>query len=122
MTTSYPDDADGDVLAAMADSGIDMTKAVPIEFIVDAPNEQNAKSIEAAAAAIGYPAIADFEDGDPEEGIEPGWVVSIEVEMAPEYQLIIDLQKKLQGIAEAHGGQVDGWGAMIDESDMSGGE
>mgnify|MGYP002631190334 FL=1 len=122
MTTSYPDDADGDVLGAMAESGIDMTKPVTIEFIVDAPNEQKAKSIEADAAAVGYPAIAEFEDGDPEEGIEPGWVVSIEVEMAPAYQPIVDLQKKLQGFAEAHGGQVDGWGAMIDEADYSGGE
>lgn len=122
MTTSYPDDADGDVLAAMAESGIDMTEELTIEFIVDAPSEQNAKAIEADAAEAGYPAMAEFEDGDPEEGIDPGWVVSIEVEMAPEYQSIVELQSKLQVFAEAHGGQVDGWGAMVDEVDMPDGE
>lgn len=122
MTTSYPDDADGDVLTAMAESGIDMTEELTIEFIIDAPGEQKAKAIEADAAAAGYPAMAEFEGGDPEEGIDPGWVVSIEVEMAPDYDSIVDLQKKLQGFAEVHGGQVDGWGAMIDEADMPDGE
>ncbi|MFT4515832.1 MAG: regulator of RNase E activity RraB [Planctomycetota bacterium] len=115
MSISYPDDADGNVLTAMAESGVDMTKPLTIEFVIDAPGEQPAKAIEAETAAAGYPAVADFEDGDPEEGIDPGWVVSVEVEMAPEYQPIIDLQEKLQGFAEAHGGQVDGWGAMVDE-------
>ncbi|MFT4842251.1 MAG: regulator of RNase E activity RraB [Planctomycetota bacterium] len=122
MTTSYPDDADGDVLTAMAESGIDMTEELTIEFIIDAPGEQKAKAIEADVAAAGYPAMAEFEDGDPEEGIDPGWVVSIEIEMAPDYDSIVDLQKKLQGFAEVHGGQVDGWGAMIDEDDMPDGE
>tara|TARA_R110002072_G_scaffold174303_3_gene329331 strand:- start:13878 stop:14240 length:363 start_codon:yes stop_codon:yes gene_type:complete len=114
MTISYPDDADGDVLAAMAESGVDMQQELTIEFVIDAPSEQHSKAIEADIAAAGYPAVAEFEDGDPEEGIDPGWVVSVEVEMAPEYQPIIDLQAKLQGFAEKHGGQVDGWGAMVD--------
>ena len=115
MTTSYPEDADGDVLDAMAESGIDMSKPVPIEFVIDTPSEQSAKSIEADVAAAGFPAVAEFEDGDKEEGIDPGWVVTVEVEMAPEYQPIIDLQKKLQDFASAHGGQVDGWGALVDD-------
>ena len=35
MNTSYPEDADGDVLKAMAESGVDMTQPLTIEFVID---------------------------------------------------------------------------------------
>jgi hypothetical protein len=114
MNISYPDDADGDVLSAMAESGVDMTQPLTIEFVIDAPGEQNAMDIEKDLIAAGHPAVADFEDGDPEEGIDPGWVVSVELQMVPDYQRIMDLQEELNRFAGAHGGQVDGWGAMVD--------
>lgn len=115
MNTEYPDDPDGDVLSAMAESGIDMTQALQFEFVIDAPGEPAAKAIEKDLAAAGHEAAADYEDGEPEEGIEPGWVVSVDVEMVPEYQRIIDTQAEFQKFAETHGGQVDGWGAVVDE-------
>lgn len=114
MNISYPDDADGDVLRAMAESGVDMAQPLTIEFVIDAPSEQHAKAIEKDLAAAGHPAVADYEDGDEEEGIDPGWVVSVELQMVPDYQRIIDLQDELNRIASAHDGQVDGWGAMVE--------
>ena len=113
MNTSYPDDDDGDVLRAMAESGVDMAEPVTIEFVIDAPSEEKAKAIEAALAAGGHPASADFEDGDPEEGIDPGWIVSVELEMVPDYQALITLQAELERVAKGHDGQVDGWGAIV---------
>ncbi len=114
MNTSYPEDADGDVLNAMAESGVDMTQPITIEFVIDAPDEQRAKAIEADLAAADHPATAEYEDGDAEEGIDPGWVVMVELEMVPDYQSIMNLQEKLKSLAAVHGGQVDGWGAMVD--------
>lgn len=114
MTTSYPDDADGDVLSAIAESGIDMTQPLTIEFVIDAPSEQHANAIAKDLVAAGHPAVAEYEDGDDEVGIDPGWVVMIEMEMVPEYQRLVDLQKEFNKFAAAHGGQVDGWGAMVD--------
>lgn len=115
MTTSYPEDPDGDVLDAMAVSGVDMTKPLPIEFVIDTPGEDAAKAIELDLVAAGFEATAEFEDAEPEEEIEAGWVVTVDVEMVPEYQPILDLQAKLQTFADAHGAKVDGWGALIDE-------
>ena len=117
MNTSYPEDADGDVLKAMAESGVDMTQPLTIEFVIDTPGEQHAKAIEADMTAAGHPATAEYEEGDAEEGIEPGWVVMVELQMVPDYQSIITLQGKLTSLAEAHGGQVDGWGAMVDSTE-----
>lgn len=114
MNTSYPEDADGDVLNAMAESGVDMTQQITIEFVIDAPDEQRAKAIEADLTTAGHPATAEYEDGDAEEGIDPGWVVMVELEMVPDYQSIMALQDKLKSLAQVHGGQVDGWGAMVD--------
>jgi len=114
MNISYPDDADGDVLSAMAESGVDMTQPLTIEFVIDLPSEQHAKALEQDLSKAGHPAVAEFEDGEPEEGIEPGWVVMVELQMVPDYQRIMELQEELNRAAEAHGGQVDGWGAMIE--------
>ena len=114
MNTSYPDDADGDVLSAMAESGVDMSKPLTIEFVIDAPSEQHAKAIETDLSAAGHPAVTEYEDGDEEEGIDPGWVVMVERNMVPDYQSIMDLQAEFTRFAEAHGGQVDGWGAMVE--------
>jgi len=114
MNTSYPDDADGDVLSAIAESGIDMTQPLAIEFVIDAPSEQHARAIEKDLVAAGHPAETVFEEGDEDVGIEEGWVVMIEMDLVPEYQRLMDLQKTFNEFAAAHGGQVDGWGAMVD--------
>lgn len=114
MNTSYPDDADGDVLNAIAESGVDMTQPLTIEFVIDAPSEQHALAIAKDLVAAGHPAETVYEDGEPEEGIEPGWVVMIENDLVPDYQRIIDMQAEYNRFAAAHDGKVDGWGAMID--------
>jgi len=118
MSTTYPDDADGDVLSALAESGIDMTQPLTIEFVIDAPDEQSARAIEADLRAAGHPGDAAFEEADEEVGIEPGWVVMIEQDIVPDYQRIIDMQADYNRFAAAHGGKVDGWGAMVDPSDL----
>ena len=122
MNSSYPDDADGDVLNAIAESGVDMTQPLTSEFVIDAPSERHARAIEEDLAAAGHPAEAVYEDGDEAEGIEPGWVVMIEQDVVPEYQRIIDMQAEFDRFASAHQGKVDGWGAMIDSSDHDQGD
>ena len=114
MITSYPDDADGDVLNAIADSGVDMTQPLTIEFVIDAPSEQRARAIEEDLRAAGHPAATVYEQGEEDEGIEPGWVVMIEQDIVPDYQRIIDMQAEFNRFAAVHEGKVDGWGAMID--------
>lgn len=117
MDTSYPDDADGDVLKAIAESGVDMTQPLTIEFVIDAPSEQHALAIEKDLVAAGHPAETVYEEGEEEEGIEPGWVVMIEKDVVPDYQRIIDMQAEYDRFAAVHEGKVDGWGAVIDPPD-----
>ena len=122
MNSSYPDDADGDVLNAIAESGVDMTQPLTIEFVIDAPSERHARAIEEDLAAAGHPAEAVGEDGDAAEGVEPGWLVMIEQDVVPEYPRILDMPAECDRFASAHQAKVDGGGALIESSDHDQGD
>jgi hypothetical protein len=64
----FPDDADGEALELLASQGIDMTQPIQIEFALAAPDEESAKTIEAALIQAGYEAVAEFDDGEQMEG------------------------------------------------------
>src|SRR5436190_13453550 len=65
MATIYPDDDDGDTLKAVEAAGADMSKPMRIEFTIDVPDEERARSLAERIAAHGYePDIfIDDEDG-----------------------------------------------------------
>lgn len=127
--TTYPDDADGSVLADLAALGIDMTQPMDIEFPVAAPDEEAANAIASALIAAGYDAHVEYDDGEPEgeneedeedeedDDFVPGWDVYVSTRMVPDYDEIIRIQADLSRLANPLGGMSDGWGVMLD-SDM----
>lgn len=119
---SYPDDADGSVLADLAAQGIDMTQPLTIEFPVAVPNEASANNTAAAMIKAGYESQIEYDEGEPDfdpetdeaEEFGPSWTVYANVQMIPEYNEIMRIQAELDQISRPLGGKSDGWGVMLD--------
>lgn len=54
MRASYPDDDDGDALKEAEARGADMSKPMRIEFSIDVPDVERARSLSERIAAHGY--------------------------------------------------------------------
>lgn len=119
--TTYPDDADGAVLSDLAAEGVDMTKALTIEFFVAVPNEASAMKVAAAMGEAGYEAQIVYDEGEPdfdpetddENEFGPSWTVYANVHMVPEYNEVMRIQSELDQITRPLGGKSDGWGVMF---------
>lgn len=119
--TTYPDDADGAVLADLAAQGVDMTQPLTIEFPVAVPNEASAKNAASAMTKAGYDAQIEYDEGEPDfdtdtddaEEFGPSWTVYANVQMIPEYNEIMRIQAELDQITRPLGGKSDGWGVML---------
>lgn len=119
--TTYPDDADGAVLAGLAAEGVDMTRPLLIEFPVAVPDEASATRTAAAMTEAGYESEVEYDEGEPDFDPEvddadefgPAWSVYAYVKMIPEYDEIIRIQEELDQIARPFGGRSDGWGVML---------
>lgn len=104
----YPDDDNGKMLAAMADAGIDLTKALDVDFFLVFEDQRDAES------AVEELAKSDLE-GELELHLndELGkWELIVCINMVPEYQAIVDQEFELNGFAAEFGGATDGWGVM----------
>ncbi len=119
---SYPNDADGAVLTALAEQGVDMASPLLIEFPVAVSDEATAQAVAAALTKAGYDPQIEFDEGEPDEDgvidpddeeFGPAWTVYANCQMVPEYQEIIRIQTELNQIAEPLGGKSDGWGVML---------
>ena len=111
MTRDYeqfPDDDNGNVLWQMAEDGDDLTELHEIEFSISFQDQKNA---EQCALYLLYQEqkVSLFQD----DSVEPNeWVITIFVNMEPEYSDIVDLEQWFTKIAEQFGGEYDGWGCM----------
>ena len=120
--TSYPDDADGAVLADLAAQGVDMSQPLLIEFPVAVPHEESANKTLQAMTKAGYDSHIEYDEGEPDDDREtdpndeefgPSWTVFANVRMIPEYNEIMRIQAELDRLARPFGGKSDGWGVML---------
>lgn len=121
---SFPDDEDGQVLANLAEYGIDMTQPLEIEFAVAVPDEAAADATLEAMVKAGYnDARIEFDEGEPDEEGEidpddeefgPSWTIYTSIHMVPEHAEILRIQAELDQLARPHGGGADGWGVLLD--------
>ena len=100
---NFPDNADGDALRRLAESGADMTSPMVIDFAVAIPDEPSGKAIALKAIATGYKASVD-QDSESSE-----WTCYCSKSMFATYMDVINCQLELDKIAVAYGGFVDGW-------------
>ena len=115
MTAEIPEDIDRQLLQMLADDGIDLSRAMPIEFMIAAENEENADSIADALEAQGHDVHVYFDDGqsgDPDDVTDPSWKCVCIEEMIPTYEALQEIQAALTKTAEQFGGQLEGWGTF----------
>jgi len=104
----WPNDADGDVLRRMQESGFDFARAVDIDFDHWPLSDDEKKLVTDL-----YP-DSDFIDPDAEdidEGIDTGFVL-FQIRGKVTYELVINTQKSVTRQMEKIGGLCESWGVM----------
>ncbi len=104
----FPDDDNGKMLAAMAEAGIDLTKALDVDFFLIFDDQRDAES-----------AVEELSQSELEGELElhlndelGKWELIVCINMVPEYQAIVDQEVELNEFAAEFGGATDGWGVM----------
>lgn len=104
----FPDDDNGKMLAAMAQAGIDLTKALDVDFFLVFDDQRDAES------ALEELANSDLE-GEVELNLndELGkWEIIVCINMVPDYDTLVEQETQLNEFAAEFGGMTDGWGVM----------
>ena len=102
MSTSYPDDTDGDALRNVESSGADMSSSMVIDFSVSAPDERSAREAAELVVARGYdPSLHQDDDG--------AWTVYCAKSMLATYDGAVEARKELNELLEPLGCRCDGW-------------
>jgi hypothetical protein len=106
MSTSYPNDADGDALRNVEESGADMSRPMIIDFSVEVPDERTARRVAEIVAAHGFdPSISEDDDSG-------SWSVYCSKSMLATYEGVVAVQVELNELLSPHGGICDGWGSF----------
>jgi hypothetical protein len=104
MSSSYPNDADGDALRNVAESGADMSLPMVIDFSVEVPDERTARHVAEVVAAHGFDPSISEDDGS--------WSVHCSKSMLATYEGVVAVQVELNELVSPHGGSCDGWGTF----------
>lgn len=104
----FPDDDNGKMLAAMAESGIDLSKALDVDFFLVFEDQRDAESAAEELAQSELEGEMELHLND-----ELGkWELIVCVNMVPEYDAIVSQELELNTFAAEFGGATDGWGVM----------
>ncbi len=103
MASIFPNDADGDVLQGVAESGSDLSKPMTIDFFVAIPDETAGIAVAEAAQAAGFDTDVDLDAEDGE------WTCYCTKFMLATYEGVIRAQEELGTLAAPYGGVPDGW-------------
>jgi hypothetical protein len=101
MSNPYPNDADGDELRNVAESGADMSRPMIIDFSVEVPDEGTARRVAEVVVARGFdPSISENADS---------WSVYCSKSMLATYEGVVAVKAELNALLNPHGGICDGW-------------
>ncbi|MFC0116647.1 ribonuclease E inhibitor RraB [Pseudoalteromonas xiamenensis] len=106
----YPNDENGQLLAEMAEAGIDLTTLLPVDFFILFEQKPSAESFIKAMNEDELAPKMELQKC-PDTGV---WEVKTTVTMVPEHQLLSQTEQYLESIADQHNGYGDGWGILAD--------
>lgn len=103
MKASYPDDADGDALKQVEAHGADMSQPMRIEFSIDVPDVEKARSLSERIAAHGYEPDIFVDDKDGTVSIYCART------MLATHDGVVAAQAELNVLCVSFGAVCDGW-------------
>lgn len=106
--STFPDDANGDVLRRMLSSGDDLSRARIVDFTIVFPNQTSALSFAQLFKLKGY--ATDVERTASVATLP--WDVVVKKSMVPEHHAITAFESELESAAGEFGGRNDGWGSF----------
>jgi len=104
----FPDDDNGQMLAAMAESGIDLTCELEVDFFLVFKDKRDAES--ALEVLTQQDEQGELELHFDEEANQ--WEVIVSIQMVPEYDALNTKETQLNDFAKEFDGISDGWGVM----------
>jgi hypothetical protein len=108
-STEHPDDATGRVLSSMRASGADMTARYDIDFEHIFPDLRAAEDFRDEFERIGHRVeLSEYDD----DSSKYFWQVRVVVRMVPTHAEITHIESELEAMAQALGGESDGWGIL----------
>lgn len=105
MSKTFPNDADGDALRGIAQSGSDLSQPMSVDFQVGVPSEAAGAALGKVASQRGY-SISVY--ASPECDLP--WTCECTKTMLATYEGVIAAQAELATLAAPFGGRPDGWG------------
>jgi len=108
--TNFPDDAEGQALQMIAETGSDFSKPMDVDIDIAAPDEEIAMQLANAMGALGFRTEVYFDDEiEDVEGASEQWTCQCSKVMLLSYEGILQVQEELNQLAKPLGGYVDGW-------------
>jgi hypothetical protein len=104
---NWPNDADGDVLRRLEDSGFDFSKPCLIDFNVDFRNWPPSPSA-VSLLSREYPSLKMYEPGE-----FRGYLL-VQVFALMTYELVTGVQESISDAMAPFGGRCDSWGVLQD--------
>ena len=109
----FPDDDNGQMLAAMAEAGIDLTQSLEVDFFLVFDDQRDAESALEALSQTDFQ--GELELNFEEESTQ--WEVIVCLHMVPEYAALVAKEVELNTFAKEFDGISDGWGVMQNQAD-----
>ena len=108
----WPDDADGDVLRRMQESGFDFDREAEIDFNIDFSHwPLSQEEVNQVKKIYPYSEIIDPTEEDKADGMETGYV-QFTIQEKLTYELVINTQEKVTKQMHNIGGWCESWGAF----------
>ena len=110
MNDDIPDDENGQILNGIQARGVDLSVTRQLDFSLLFDDPASASKFMALASDQGFTCRI----REPDENEEPGWDVTASVRILPSHQNITDSEQRLADLAHPYGGELDGWGFLVE--------
>lgn len=105
--SQFPDDGNGDMLQALVDAGVDITKPMALDFYLVFPDQAKAEQALQALVASNLEGEVELNLNDLNQ-----WELIVALSMVPEHAAITAKEVELDKFAKKFAGYNDGWGVM----------
>ncbi|MGD7006991.1 ribonuclease E inhibitor RraB [Metabacillus sp. 84] len=105
----FPKDEDGKILKMLYKEGVDFSKPQNVDFFIAVPDQVSGQAVAGALKEEGINSELEM-DRELEE-----WTVACFIQLMLTYENITGIQERLQELCEPYGGEVDGWGVMMED-------